>query len=231
MPVVPTLEMMADVYRLDRAGGADSLRFRRYVELAASHPVQTYNPMTGKPEALETVEALIEAEAESIAGELSGGRVLSLSVLTPGAWTDRAFTEIDMRVKGHPLVWFWAGESIDRSVVVARTRSQMTRLRWQEHNGPPDTMRRLSAQEAFALHAAGVEVEGDADLARGVFSVVADERDMGTLIGWLLGDEAAEAAGYRGLGLADGDGVGFCLEWVRSLRDREAALEGGFLPT
>ena len=73
----------------------------------------------------------------------------------------------------------------------------MTRLRWQEHNGSPGTTRRLSAQEALALHVTGVVVDGDVALARDVFGVVADERDMGTLIGWFLGDEGADVNGER----------------------------------
>ena len=88
MTLVRSLELMAEVYRLDGAGGADSSRFRRYVGLAASHPIHTYNPMTGRPEALETVGALLDAGAETTVEELCEGRTISLSVMTPGARTE-----------------------------------------------------------------------------------------------------------------------------------------------
>jgi hypothetical protein len=209
MPVVPTLELMAEVYRLDRTGGADSPRFRRYVELAAQHPIHPYNPMTGSPEALVTVEHLIDVDAESVVDGLCGDRVMSIAVLTPGAWTDRAFTEIEYRTRAHPIVWFWAGEHVDTEMVSARTRMQLARLAWQDHNGAPDTVRRLSAQEGAAMLTADRRPSGDVERSRSVFEVVAEESDMGTFIAWLLGDEVAEAAGYAGLGLAAEDGPAF----------------------
>ncbi|MGF1666163.1 MAG: hypothetical protein ACFCVC_07795 [Acidimicrobiia bacterium] len=211
MPVVPTLALMAEVYELDRTGGTDSPRFRRYVELAAQHPIHPYNPMTGNPEALLTVEHLIGVDAESVVDGLCGDRAISIAVLTPGAWTDRAFTEIDYRTRAQPIVWFWAGEYTDPEVVSMRTRMQLARLAWQDHNGAPDTVRRLSGQEGAAMLAADRRPSGDVERARTVFEVVAEETDMGTFIAWLLGDEVAEAAGYAGLGLAAEDGLAFCV--------------------
>jgi hypothetical protein len=211
MPVVPTLEMMAGVYRLDRSGGASSPRFRRYVELAADHPIHSYNPMTGDPDVLVTIEALIAADGESIVDALCGGRTMSVAVLTPGAWTDRAFTEIDYRTRAHPIVWFWTGERIDPEVVADRVRMQVARLAWQEQHGAPDTLRRLSAQEGTAMAAAGRRPAGDTERARAVFDIVADDTDMGTFIAWLLGDDVAQAAGYAGLGLGPQDGAAFCV--------------------
>lgn len=231
MPVVPTLELMADMYRLDTKGGADSVRFRRYTSLCASHPIHMYNPMTSKPEAPATVDALIEIGAEEMVGQLAGDRVLSIAVLTPGAWTDRFFTDIERRIKALPFVGFWAGEPVDEVVVTAAAIHQLARLDWQDRHGPADTVARLSAQEGLALKRSEVRPVGDAERAAAAFDVVASEADMGTLISWIHGDAAGAELGYLGLGLSDGDGLAFSRRWADTLPDSAGAMLSGVTPS
>ena len=46
--ITPTLETMAEIYRLPREGGAASPRFKRYRELIPSnYCLIPYNPMAG----------------------------------------------------------------------------------------------------------------------------------------------------------------------------------------
>ncbi len=182
MPVAPALDLMAEVYRLDSRGGAGSVRFRRYTSLCETHPVHLYNPMTSKPEALETVVRLIELDAEQIVGRLVGERGISLAVLTPGAWTDRLFTDIEHRTKALPFVGFWAGESVDPETIVSATTQQLVRLDWQRRPGSAESVASLTAQEGLALRAAGVSPVGDVELAGSVYPIIHREMDHGTLI-------------------------------------------------
>jgi hypothetical protein len=84
---------MAEIYRLDRAGGPDSPRFRAYLaHMGHHHALAAYNPMAG-PAALATVERLLELDAEAIAGRHAEESEIAVVVSSPGLWTDRIATD------------------------------------------------------------------------------------------------------------------------------------------
>lgn len=130
--VAPTLAFMADVYRRPTTGGRESDRFTFYVRAAAeSLPVHGYNPMTTKP-VLETVEALIDIEAEdrlvTVANDTANrlgyaiDAEMHITVATPGMWTDRLATEVDHRLRAPDPggVLLWCGDVVDGGVPLRR---------------------------------------------------------------------------------------------------------------
>lgn len=217
--MIPTLGLMAEVYALSTAGGADSPRFRHYVSLnAARHPLGEFNPMTSKPGAAETVEHLLSIDAEGVVGDVAGAEDIFISVLTPGAWTDDVFTELERRMVAPGSVGVWAGETPDAEEVARLTRMSLARRRWQEHNGRARSLRPLASQEGYAAVSAGPPApDGDGDAGRMVLEVVGDTDDRGTLIAWLMGDEKAASFGDTGVGLGPGDGLRCSWEWASDL--------------
>src|SRR5258708_27449122 len=96
MPVGPTLATMAAIYRLDRAGGPSSPRFRASLARVEYEPgLAAYNPMAG-PAALASVERLLELDAEAIAGRRAEEAEIAVVVSSPGLWTDRIATEVEL---------------------------------------------------------------------------------------------------------------------------------------
>jgi hypothetical protein len=240
--MVPTLETMAGIYRLPRTGGARSERFVRYVELCRSiRPLAAYNPMTGKEEALRTVEALLEVEAERLVGEafvdsgLGGDDIeLAVVVLTPGAWTDRLFTDVRNRRDGIGAVWFWSDEPVDRAAVVAAARAEAVRVAWRAAHGPAESLWELASQEGLARRMAVpglVAVDVDChERVREVLDVVGTEVDDHTLIAFVFGDERVEPYGWRGLGLSGDTGIRVCSERAPAPVDIPAAIREGWCP-
>lgn len=194
MPVVmtPTLATMGEIYQLSPRGGVNSERFRRYVaENRAGVPLAAYNPMTSSPEALGTVERLLELEAEHIVAiELSrfadlDGQSVHVAVLTPGAWTDRLFTEVRYRAGGFDGVWVWAGSDASVGAITELAIQQVVRMMWQDRFGHDDVLRSVAAQEAVARAAAGVSgsaSDSEHLMTREVLEVLGSETDDATLI-------------------------------------------------
>lgn len=214
MAVIETLGVMAEIYRLSREGGADSARFRRYTDLCRRLPVHPHNPMTVRPETSQSIEALLLLEAESIVDEVVSeiaGPVpydFSVAVLTPGAWTHRRLTDVEYRVKPPPVVWFWAGESVDRSRVLDIARVAVARYAKARSGEEVIDLRSLAAREGGALRRAEIEPEEvDTRAARDAIEVAGTTYDMGSFIAWIHGDAAAAEAGYPGLGVDAGAGL------------------------
>ncbi len=240
--MVPTLETMAGVYRLPREGGARSARFTRYVELCRTiRPLAAYNPLTGKAEALRTVEALLEVDAESLVAEVfedsglcAGDIELAVVVLTPGAWTDRLFTDVHNRREGVGAVWFWSDEPVDRNAVAAAARAEVVRTAWRTAHGPAESLWEFASQEGLARRMAlpGLAVidAADHDRVREVLDLVGTEVDDHTLIAFVFGDERVEPHGWRGLGLSGDMGVRVCSERAPAPADIPLAIEDGWCP-
>ena len=198
MPVVPTLEVMADVYRRSRDGGNESDRFRAYVAAARRRaPIAGYNPMTGRP-VLETVEALLAIDAEAIVDEVAGPDVdLFVTVATPGMWTDRISTEVHHRL-GPPTgqVLLWTGEDPSAASVRREAVAQLVRVR----AAPVKTVREAAAREGEAYARAGLSGTPHGLVAEAL-DVVGDDEGVGTMAALLYGDEVAVALGWTPLGL------------------------------
>lgn len=236
--VQPTLDLMSEIYCLPRQGGAESARFRRYVEVAGSgHPVHAYNPMTGNPAALETVNALRAIDAESLAERVLGafgeleGLSTSVAVLTPGFWTDRYFTEVRNRRDGAGVVWFWAGEEVDEQGVMDLTTVEAIRMIWRIRHGPPASLREFAAMEAVALNAVGFERARADEAVEDILEVLGDEEDDHTLIAYVFGDEEAESAGWRPLGLSGDEGPRTVAGWLADYMSWSEALDQAWAPT
>lgn len=222
---------MREVYSLSTAGGADSPRFRRYRELNEQRlPLANYNPMTSNEETPATVDHLLGLDAEGVVAEAVGDFDTFVSVLTPGAWTDHAFTTLERTMSAAPDVAFWAGETPTVEEIATRAAMAVARRRWQQVNGEARTLRPLATQEGIVgVVADAPPPPGDASAAEMVLEIAGDTHDRGTLIAWLMGDEAAEAFGDTGVGLAVGDGLRYSYEWAASLDDVDLALETGIL--
>ncbi|MFZ0013180.1 MAG: hypothetical protein WAL25_03600 [Acidimicrobiia bacterium] len=235
--VHPTLDSMAVIYNLSTEGGADSVRFRSYVDLAGSgHRVHAYNPMTGNPAALKTVEQLRAMDAERIVGETLAGfdglgdMETAVAVLTPGAWTDRLFTDVRNRRDGAGVVWFWAGEPVDPADIRKAAEAEAVRTMWRRAHGRPQHLLAFAGQEATVLTSTGFEAaHADEDVVE-IFEIVGDQSDDHTLIAFLVGDEEAEAADWRGLGLSGDEGPRTVARWQVEQMSWREALKVGWVP-
>jgi hypothetical protein len=157
---------------------------------------------------MATVERLIEVDAEALVGEVVGPTEVSVAVLTPGAWTHRWFTDVEYRVHAPPLVWFWAGDTVDAAGVLDCARSTIARLADERESGPVESLRALARREGKAMRARSTPPSPcDVSAANVAIEVMGDDRDMGSYIAWVHGDDAAKEIGYQGLGVNRGTGL------------------------
>ena len=220
--IAPTLAAMADVYQLSTDGGPESPRFTRYVDLNRDgYPVAGFNPMTGSKDTIKTVEALVELDAEELASETAnecardlGLRAdigLSITVATPGMWTDRLATEIEHRIGGRRWseILVWSGEEVDADRLRLLTKAQMVRAGWATIHQPPRTVAQLAGQEglagAFAPDPAADPPSPDPAVADVLARVGADSH-LATRAAFLYGDEVAQKLGWLPLGIGPSAG-------------------------
>lgn len=236
--VHPTLDVMSTIYRLPTEGGPDSVRFRSYVELAGSgHRIHEYNPMTSNPAALETIEMLQSLDAERLVADTLGtiddldDLEIAVAVLTPGAWTDRLFTELRNRLGQAGSIWFWSGEPLTRESVAATARAEAARILWRRAQGPPETLRQFASQEAVSLNAAGFEPADADDAVTEILDILGDEADDATLIAFMAGDERAEAGEWSSVGITSDEGPRTVARWLQEETTWPAAIESGWSPT
>ena len=208
--IIPTLEVMADVYRLPTTGGKDSPRFKRYIELAASAPISNFNPMTGKP-VLETIEALLAIGAESIAEEISGKHAMFITVAAEGMWTNRIPTEVEHRL-GEPSgqILLWAGEDTTAEAVRRETIAQVVRLERRAR-----TTYDVAMREGYAYALAGDEGVRD-KLVDDALKIVGRDEALATKAALLYGDNVAKLMGFVPLGLSDRAGYEHCIALARA---------------
>jgi hypothetical protein len=220
--IAPTLAAMADIYQLSTDGGPDSPRFTKYVDLNRDgYPVAGFNPMTTSKETVETVDALIELDAEELASATAndcardlGLRAdigLSITVVTPGMWTDRLATEIEHRIGGRRWseILIWSGEKVDADLLRLLTKAQMVRAGWATMHQPPRTVAQLAGQEGLAGAVARPEGEPtpapDPAVAE-VLAAVGDDGHLATRASFLYGDEVAQKMGWSPLGIGPSAG-------------------------
>jgi hypothetical protein len=242
MRIIPTLEAMAEVYRLPRDGGSESPRFRRYIEvMRAEHvPAGGYNPMTSKP-VLETVEALVTIDAESVALdaaaaaanalEADGEFALYLTVATPGLWTARLESEVEHRLAprswtgGCGSILLWTGEDTSAEAVARESAAQLVRAAWiAVHREPPRTTGHVSRQEGLAYAIGGDEGSREQAAAQAL-DVLGEDGAYGTKAAFLYGDEVAEALGFTPLGLAERAGYRHAIAMATEALERSTAAE------
>jgi hypothetical protein len=208
--IIPTLEAMADVYRLPTSGGKDSPRFKRYVELAESAPISNFNPMTSKP-VLETIEALIAIGAESIAEELSGKHEMFITVAAEGMWTNRVPTEVEHRL-GEPTgqILLWTGEDTTADAVRRETIAQVVRIERRAR-----TTYEVAMREGYAYALAGESGERNPDVDAAL-KIVGKDESLPTKTALLYGDDTAKLMGFVPLGLGDHAGYQHCIALARA---------------
>jgi hypothetical protein len=229
--IAPTLAAMADVYELSTDGGPESPRFSRYIELNRDgFPVAGFNPMTSSDDTVGTITALVELDAEELASETANEFArdlglrqdigLSITVATPGMWTDRIATEIEHRIGGRRWseIVLWSGESVDADQLRRLTRSQLVRAGWAMVHQTPRTVAQVAGQEGLAgALAFGRDAVAEAVAAAGastdpavaeILDKVGDETALALRASFLYGDEIAQKLGWTPLGLGEGAGYG-----------------------
>jgi hypothetical protein len=198
---------MAEIYRLDRTGGVRSPRFVAYLDRVENRrALAAYNPMAG-PAALASVQRLIELDAEAIAARHAAEAELAVVVSSPGLWTDRVATEVELRTDPDPpaLVRFWAGEPVEAADVDRECAAAAQRVRWRPRHGPARTVDAVLAREGTAYAVAGSPFgaleTGEAELVADAVELLGASEQPGDIAAVLFGDPAAMALGWTPLGL------------------------------
>jgi hypothetical protein len=233
---IPLLQTARDIYRLPRgmARFEDYLRRMRTDDRSELRlpPLVAMNPMA-KDHVPALVDRLLALDAETIAAravadiqphvaDLRARYHVGLAVADDamGGWTNRAAAdhaarfEIDAsRKRGWISAIVWSSDEPSVRAVREAIATAILRTAWVERHGPPETLRKKLAQEAYALTTAGCEralIEA-AELARARATIAPflDTTDMRTAVECLYGDAAAESLGFTARGLAAG--VGFAV--------------------
>jgi hypothetical protein len=198
---------MAEIYRLDRTGGVRSPRFVAYLgRVENRRALAAYNPMAG-PAALASVQRLIELDAEAIAARHAADAELAVVVSSPGLWTDRVATEVELRTDPEPpaLVRFWAGEPVQAADVERECVAAAERVRWRLRHGPARTVDAVLAREGAAYAVAGSPfgtlAAGEAELVSEAVELLGASEQPGDIAAVLFGDPAAVALGWTPLGI------------------------------
>lgn len=225
--IAPTLHTMAGVYALTREGGPKSPRFTAYVSQTPTNwGLVPYNPMAGDA-ALDTVNALIALDAESLAQQsalqvavacnYSGELVLAIAVRSKGLWTDRVATEVDERVSAkqrvphHGVISLWSREENGTENIARESAAEAVRVMWHAIHGVADTLNRVLACEglAYALaeplgglgpYALPITPEETVSVIE-AFEVLGDTQQAGEIAGVLYGDDGAKEMGWTPLGI------------------------------
>jgi hypothetical protein len=227
--MIPTLALMAQTYRLSRAGGSSSPRFQFYLgHVEKQWGLMAYNPMAG-PVALQTVERLIELDAEALAlaaataaasaCEFADEITLALVVRTQGMWTDRVGTEIEQRVVSvrrdkHGVIDVWSGEPLNGDDVRRESAAEAMRVVLNTFHGQPRSLRGVLEREGLAYAVATLTTGVDPKFgktsttheARAVeeaLELLSDSTQHSDIAGVLFGDSVSTAMGWTPLGIPD----------------------------
>jgi hypothetical protein len=215
--VHPTLETMQEVYQADGAGGANSERFRRYVEAGKNRAfVSGFNPMTKKL-VLPVINSWRELSAESVAvqtaTELLSERSIDidlelfLTVATPGMWTDRIATAAEHVIApkhpGEILLW----DDDPPSLETLRIATQLQTIRSVFHHlAPPVTLDDFVSREGCAHQVSG-DTGQPSERAEALLAKLGHQTEFGTIVAFLFGDSTAEHFGFAQLGLCKNEGT------------------------
>jgi hypothetical protein len=242
--VIPTLAVMAEIYRLPRERGAASPRFKRYVELVPHHyGLAAYNPMAG-PHALETTEQLLAVDAEAVALEAASEAAslcsypdaitLAVVLCAPGLWTDRLAAEIEHRTSrrppsGHGLVLQWTRETPTAEHVRREAIAEAVRVMAVAMRGRGESVVSLLHREglAYALggNPYGPVTPEDEHAVGDALQVLGASEELGDMTAVLYGDAAAAALGWTTAGVAEHGGYRWAIDQA------EERIKGGGAPS
>jgi hypothetical protein len=227
--IIPTLALMAEMYRLSRAGGSSSPRFQFYLaHVEKEWGLMAYNPMAG-PVASEAVARLIELDSETLAAaaaakvasacDWADDITLTVVVRTQGMWTDRVATEIEQRIAAvrrdnQGLIDMWSGEPIDGDDVRRESAAEAARVVWTTIHGQPRSLRGLLEREGLAYAVAtlttGAEPKfgrtvttQESDVVQTALDLVGDSAKHSDIVGVFFGDGVSTAMGWTPLGVPD----------------------------
>jgi hypothetical protein len=238
--IAPTLERMAEIYRLGREGGRGSPRFTAYLGDVDHHwGLAGFNPMAGAA-ASAAVDALLALNAEKLAQAAAedalarlewGDRItLAVVVATPGMWTDRLATEVRHRTiserrPAHGEILLWATDVQGADTIERESVAEAVRTMWTSLHGPARSLHAVLAREgmAYALDRATTSHESVDTRVTDAIDVLGDTATLGDIVAILYGDEAAVALGYTPLGIANGAGDACAIARARSLVARIGA--------
>ena len=246
--IAPTLHTMAGVYALTREGGPKSPRFAAYVaQTPTNWGLVPYNPMAGDA-ALDTVNALISLDAETLAQQsaqqvanacrYTDPIVLAIAVRSKGLWTDRVATEVDERVSAKQrvphrgVISVWSRSENTTETIAREAAAECVRVMWHAMHGVADTLERVLACEGLA-YALAEPIGGLGPFATPItpeetvavieaLDVLGDTRQAGEIAGVLYGDDAAKEMGWTPLGITPYSGYRWAITHART-----HLLEGG----
>jgi hypothetical protein len=233
---------MAGIYKLSREGGARSPRFTEYTRLAPNIlGLSGYNPMAG-PHAAETIQSLLDMDAESIAGqalaavqarcEYAESIEMALVVASAGMWTDRLATEVKHRTSPHRdrntgLVLLWTGEPVTEADVRREAAAEAARVVWSAFHGDANSAGQVLAREGFAS-ALAIDPSGTAEVDEKTGEaarILSDHTNLGDITAFLYGDAAALELGYTALGLPDHAGFHWAIAQATRLIKKRGVPE------
>jgi hypothetical protein len=235
---VPLLQIQRDLYRLPR--GFE--RFRAYLQTMIDPdgrdlslpPLVMMNPM-GKDHAPALLDQLLAFDADGVAAaavaeaapklvHITGSFKIGLAISDDlkGGWTNRYASEFSARFESKPILkrgWLtgvlWTSET--PSVQTTRETALMAvyRAAYIQQHGLAQTLRRMLAQEGYAMAMAGCSQPAleadDLDYTREIIAPHLDAKDRPTLMACLFGDDAAQALGYPPQGLSPRAGFALAL--------------------
>ena len=232
--VSPTLERMARVYALSRAGGLNSPRFVAYrLQVERHWGLAVFNPMAGDA-AAAAVHALIGLQAEDIAAATASDMLalcdwhapvtLAVVVATPGMWTDRLATEVRHRTHAdrrdaHGEILLWADDPPSVEAIARESIAEAVRTMWTSLHGATRSLHAVLAREglAYALAGTAPPQQPNSLVVAEALGVLGDTEALGDIVAVLYGDGAAVTLGYTPLGLAERAGYGFASERAAAL--------------
>jgi hypothetical protein len=253
--LIPSLETLRDLYSMPRTMDRFQLYIDRMVATSdagrpdVSLPITLVNPM-GKAHCLEAVEALIALDAEAVMAQVleeaaaalasvPGGTGVCLNLLddTAGGWTNRYFTEFELRLgsaerkranqgSGFVIVPAWTSELYAKALVRAETLAAIYRRAWRDIRGPAGTVAALVESEGLALRFPGADQREaellaprlDAELlecATAIIDAHGAATDFPTQFACFFGDAAAASVGLPQVGLSPR--AGFAVALSRAL--------------
>ena len=138
---------------------------------------------------------------------------LSITVATPGMWTDRIATEVEhvLLARTATQLVFWTGEEIDDAAIRRTATTQTVRATCQPPTTVWDAVRQEGLAGALADPSTGRLDEAVAD----ALDIVGDDTGVGSMAALLYGDEAATAMGWTPLGLGPDAGLQHAIALAR----------------
>ncbi len=235
LELLPLLQAQRELYAMPRGMDRFQAYLKRLVGSSENDiefpPLVLMNPM-GKEHCLAAVDHLIAIGAEDAAAQavedararltdVAGAFKVSLVLADDrmGGWTNRMFTGFAARFPSREAlikrpfitVSCWTSETWTADDARWQTLAQVRRAAFVMQHGTPIALRERMTQEGVALAFAGLTAlalpDDELAYAREVIAPHLDATDQPTVFACLLGDEAANEAGYPQLGLPKNAGI------------------------